>query len=164
MLKIAWKDQTIGRSLSLSRTVTLWRWCSKGVKMGQQAIVGSIQGNVNRTLLKSHTKKNLKEHIFKLGKYGGVGEENTKYWCNLIEGWRLKSSSTNGQMVNSSLSMAVLSNMHPKYGTDKRDTGLQAKVKTTETLRETWNFPMTFSSVYFQLPQLFCRNHCILHS
>jgi len=47
--------------------------------MGQQAIVGSIQGNVNRTLLKSHTKKNLKEHIFKLGKYGGVGEENTKY-------------------------------------------------------------------------------------
>lgn len=43
--------------------------------MGQQAIVGSIQGDVNRTLLKSHTK-NLKEHIFKLGKYGG---SNTKY-------------------------------------------------------------------------------------
>lgn len=64
MLKIAWKDQTIGRSLSLSRTVTLWRWCSKGVKMGQQAIVGSIQGNVNGTLLKSHTqKKSKRAHV-----------------------------------------------------------------------------------------------------
>lgn len=46
--------------------------------MGQQAIVGSIQGNVNRTLLKSHTK-NLKEHIFKLWDYGVVGEDNTQY-------------------------------------------------------------------------------------
>lgn len=44
--------------------------------MGQQAIVGSIQGNVNRTLLKSHTQKNLKEHIFRLGKYGGGHTQN----------------------------------------------------------------------------------------
>lgn len=68
ILKIAWKDQTIGRSLSLSRTVTLWRWCSKGVKMGQQAIVGLMQGHVKRTLLKSHTQKNidLKEFSFNL--------------------------------------------------------------------------------------------------
>lgn len=130
MLKIAWKDQTIGRSLSLSRTVTLWRWCSKGVKMGQQAIVGSIQGNVNRTLLKSHTK-NLKEHIFKLWNYGVVGEDNTQYWCNLIKKWRFqkKKKAVQVDKWNFSLNMTLLSNMHPKRRKDKRDIRWQTKGK-----------------------------------
>lgn len=39
--------------------------------MGQQAIVGSIQGNVNRTLLKSHTKKIKKSTSLSWGSMGG---------------------------------------------------------------------------------------------
>lgn len=77
--KDRWKGQTIGRSLSLSRTVTLWRWRSKGVKMGQQAIVGPIQGNVNRTLLKSHTESSPKEASLSKGQCG-KGKINTPYW------------------------------------------------------------------------------------
>lgn len=41
--------------------------------MGQQAIVGSIQGKVNRTLLKSHTqKKSKRAHLLSWGSMGGA--------------------------------------------------------------------------------------------
>lgn len=61
-------------------------------------------------------------------------------------------------MVNSSLITAVLSNMHPKYRTDKRDTGLQAKVKTTETFRETDGiFPWLFHLCTFNFHNFFAE-------